>query len=95
MEAKVPAADNSKPLQYIFPVTHSILSAEALLSEVAAHYDFDTPIACTLLKSKLNDTYLLRTRQAQYILRVYRTRWRSLAEIHYELDWLLHLSKIA
>ncbi|MDQ2902045.1 MAG: hypothetical protein M3Y81_00650 [Chloroflexota bacterium] len=28
-------------------------------------------------------------------MRVYRTRWRSLAEIHYELDWLLHLSKIA
>jgi Ser/Thr protein kinase RdoA (MazF antagonist) len=39
----------------------------------------------------LNDTYLLRTSTGKYILRVYRLGWRSLSDILYELDMLLHL----
>lgn len=93
MEARTSPKGDEKFSQQIFPVTHSILSAEALLTEVSSHYELGTPLACTLLKPKLNDTYLVRTEQARYILRVYRTPWRSLTQIHYELDWLLHLSK--
>lgn len=79
--------------QPIFPVTHSILSAQALLAEVSSQYACGPFVACTLLKSKLNDTYLLRTEHDRYILRVYRAHWRSLSAIQYELDLLLHLAK--
>ncbi|WP_169460992.1 phosphotransferase enzyme family protein [Ktedonobacter racemifer] len=83
------AIEHSQP---IFPATHSILSSEALLAEVSTQYPFEPFVACSLLKSKLNDTYLLRTEHERYILRVYRAHWRSLSEIHYELDLLLHLA---
>jgi Ser/Thr protein kinase RdoA (MazF antagonist) len=76
-----------------FPVTHSILSASALLSYVQERYEIGDAIECQFLNYGLNDTYLLRTSSSKYILRVYRMRWRSLSDILYELDMLLHLHR--
>lgn len=76
-----------------FPVTHSILSASALLTYIQERYDIGDGIECLLLNRGLNDTYLLRTSTGKYILRVYRTGWRSLSNILYELDMLLHLHR--
>lgn len=76
-----------------FPVTHSILSIHALLADVLPNYDIPSPTACMLLQAGLNDTFLVQTHGPSYILRAYRTAWRSLAAIHYEVDVLLHLAR--
>jgi Ser/Thr protein kinase RdoA (MazF antagonist) len=73
-------------------ITHSILSADALMDEVAAAYAIDTPNSCHLLLPSMNDTYLVSTAKERLILRVYRARWRSLPEILYELGLLHHLA---
>ncbi len=76
-----------------FPATHSILSTSALMSYVQERYDIGDPIECKFFNLGLNDTYLLRTRSDKYILRVYRVGWRTLSDILYELDVLLHLHR--
>lgn len=76
-----------------FPVTHSVVSAKALMTEVLSDYDIDSPTACKLLNRGLNDTYLVQTNDTAYILRVYRAGWRSLSDILYELEVLLHLKR--
>src|SRR5262245_30453545 len=81
------------PARSYFPVTHSILSAAALMAEVLPDYDIGTPVECKLLDRSLNDTYLIGTTDDRYILRVYRTNWRSLSEIGYELDALIHMAQ--
>src|SRR5688572_22393843 len=74
-----------------FPVTHSILSTSALMDAVAVQYAVGHPLTCRLLSRSMNDTYLLTTHEAMYILRAYRRQWRSLSEILYECDLLLFL----
>ena len=76
-----------------FPATHSTLSVKALTTDVLSNYDLNTISDFRLLNLGLNDTYVAKTTNSQkYILRVYRAGWRSLADISYELDVLLHLS---
>jgi Ser/Thr protein kinase RdoA (MazF antagonist) len=76
-----------------FPATHSILSASALLLYAQERYDIGDGIECKFISLGLNDTYQLRTSSGKYILRVYRINWRSLSDILYELDILLHLHR--
>lgn len=76
-----------------FPVLHSTLSASDLLKEVEREYGIGAPTHCRLLHARLNDTYEVRTTDDRYFLRVYRSRWRTLPEITYELELLLHLRK--
>ncbi len=77
----------------LFPVTHSILSAKALMMNVLSAYDTADFGACRLLSRGLNDTYEVTTSKGeQYVLRVYRTNWRSLDDIAFELDLLNHVS---
>jgi Ser/Thr protein kinase RdoA (MazF antagonist) len=78
-----------------FPVTYSILSAEALSAEVRRAYGLEGPIRCQLLRPGLNDTYLVSAGNERRILRVYRAGWRSAAEISYELQLLEHLASKA
>jgi hypothetical protein len=69
-----------------FPVTHSTLSAAALMSEVLPDYNVGAPIACKLLGMGLNDTYQVDTAEQRYILeyiepsgdrfRILATSWR-------------------
>jgi Ser/Thr protein kinase RdoA (MazF antagonist) len=77
-----------------FSVTHSTLSTKALMAEILPDYDIGTPMECKFLTQGLNDTYLVKTTTEQYILRAYRTGWRSLSDIHYELEALLHLKRL-
>lgn len=77
----------------IFPVTRSILSPASLSEVIAEEYGVPAPIECEFLLWGLNDTYLLKTRESHYALRVYRMGWRSLPEIQYELDVLLFLQR--
>jgi Ser/Thr protein kinase RdoA (MazF antagonist) len=76
----------------VIAVTHSIISADAVLAEVAWAYALGAPLACDLLQAGPNDTYLVATRDGRYIARVYGARWRSPSDIAYELDLLVHLA---
>jgi Ser/Thr protein kinase RdoA (MazF antagonist) len=76
-----------------FPVTHSILSTEALITDLLPDYAIATPTDCRFLQPGLNDTFLVNTQGDRYILRVYRQDWRSLDEILYELEVLRHLER--
>ena len=80
-------------METYFPVTHSTLAIKALMTDVLPDYDIGIPLECRLLHLGLNDTYLVKTRDGQYILRVYREGWRSVSEILYELDVLLFLQR--
>jgi Ser/Thr protein kinase RdoA (MazF antagonist) len=74
-----------------FPVTRSILSAEALRAEIERAYAVE-PQKCQLLCPGSNDTYLLTEADKHYVARVYRARWRTPSEILFELDLLTHLA---
>lgn len=80
-------------MEKCFPVTHSTLSVNALMTDVLPDYEIGAPLECRLLNLGLNDTYLVKTHDGQYILRVYRAGWRSVSEILYELDALLFLRR--
>jgi Ser/Thr protein kinase RdoA (MazF antagonist) len=77
-----------------FPVTHSTLSIEALMVKLLSDYDIDVPTEGKLISPKMNDTYQVKTKDKKYILRVYRAGWRSLSDILYEFDVLLHLNRL-
>lgn len=82
-----------------FPVTYSILSTTALANDVLPNFGLPGVgigeiTTCQFFTGGFNDTYRIKTRQgAIYYLRVYRSRWRSLDDILYELDVLAHLQR--
>lgn len=76
-----------------FPVTHSILSANSLSAELLPAYELDREAECKLINRGLNDTYWVKTQSEKYILRAYRSGWRSQSDILFELDVLLHLKQ--
>ena len=77
-----------------FPVTHSILSAEALTTDVLLNYGLDSITSLKFLNYGLNDTYAITTASAdKYVFRVYRAGWRSLSDISFEIDVLNHLAR--
>jgi Ser/Thr protein kinase RdoA (MazF antagonist) len=81
-----------------FPVTRSILSSSAIITEILSKYDLG-PCQycqycqyCQFLNFGLNDTYLVKTTKGiKYILRIYRLNWRSVSEISYEIEALSHI----
>ena len=79
-----PAAD--------FPVVYSLLSPPALVDVICRHYPIAAPVDLRLYVG-VNDTYTVTTPGRRYILRIYRAGWRSVADVHYELDLLTHLDR--
>ncbi len=71
-----------------FPVQHSILSANALASWVQSHYALKDPVRCRFLKGSMSDVYLVNTRDAAYILKIYLHDRHSLGSIKAEVDLL-------
>lgn len=76
-----------------FPVTRSILSADALVDELLSDYDIGMPLACTFLAPTTNDTYRVDAASGIYVLRIYRAGRRSLSDVRAELDALIHLRR--
>jgi Ser/Thr protein kinase RdoA (MazF antagonist) len=76
-----------------FPVTYSISSTIALQSEILPRYDLGDQVTCIFLTRGVNDTYLVQTSLEKYILRIYRTGWRTLSDVLYEIDVLGHLDR--
>jgi Ser/Thr protein kinase RdoA (MazF antagonist) len=81
-----------RPAPTPLPVTYSILSSDALGRKIVEEFDMPTEVSCELVRPGSNDTYLVRASRAEYVARVYGSRWRSLSEISYEVDLLIHLA---
>jgi Ser/Thr protein kinase RdoA (MazF antagonist) len=79
----------------VFPVTHSILSTQALVEQIVSRYDVGEVQRCRLHNRGLTDTFILEVGDGseRLVLRVYRAGWRTDADVLYELDALLHLHR--
>ena len=73
------------------PVSYSVTCADSLLRDVIPLFQVEQAIKCEFWCQGLNDAYKLTTAKETYLLRIYRYQWRSLEEIKFELDALLHL----
>jgi len=76
-----------------FPASHSILSAESLISFLEKKYSFKGKSNCKLIKNWVNDSYLISDNLNRYILRIYRHGWRSREEVQAEINVVLLLKE--
>jgi len=68
-----------------FPVSKSILSDSALADFIQKQYALGDKIRCRLIKTWVNDTYLITANNTNYIFRVYTLNWRTEKEIQEEI----------
>ena len=72
-------------------VLYSTFSSEALKQLVLSDYDLGDSVECALHTRGLNDTYLVSAGDRQFALRLYRSRWRTRADVMGEVASLLHI----
>ena len=75
-----------------FPVSNSIISEIHLADFLIDTYNFEKNTSCQLIKTWVNDTYLVEVSSEKFIFRIYRLDWRSENEIAEELR-LINLLK--
>lgn len=76
----------------MFPVIASILSPQALANDVLPNFGVESVCECQFYTGGFNDTYRIKTADNHTCyLRAYHIRWRTLADVQYELDVLNHL----
>ncbi len=73
------------------PVSHSLLSAEALARQISVDYALAGPVTAALVSPGVNDTYQVMSGQQSSYYRVYRAGLRSRQDVQFEVDLLLHL----
>jgi Ser/Thr protein kinase RdoA (MazF antagonist) len=75
------------------PALYSIIDPATLGQLV--HHDFGLPASrpVYLIQSGLNDHYALHTDQGDFVIRVYRSGWRSNQAIVWELELVDHLTR--
>lgn len=71
--------------------TYSQLSAESAQEFVASNYEAVEPLSCKYYMLGLHDNYLVRGCDGRYILRIYRSDWRNVDEVAFELELLTYL----
>jgi Ser/Thr protein kinase RdoA (MazF antagonist) len=71
-----------------FPVTNSTLSTTHLCQFFKHTYNFSVGATCKLLKTGINDSYLINDDADKYVFRVYSLSWRTENEILEELRLL-------
>ncbi len=77
-----------------FPVVNSVLSPEALASDVVPAFGVHNADSVRFHQGGFNDTYRVETTDGSvYFLRVYRLGWRTREDALYELDVLDHLRR--
>jgi Ser/Thr protein kinase RdoA (MazF antagonist) len=77
-------------------IIHSVFAADGLSAELLPDYDLGNVVECRLLQHNQNDTYLVRSEQGRFILRIYQSRGSYTprgSQIRYELDLLLYLQR--
>jgi Ser/Thr protein kinase RdoA (MazF antagonist) len=75
------------------PVVHSVIAADAVRTTLTKAYRFDRDLRCDLFLAGMNDTYLLTSNGKRHVARIYRAGWRSVDEISYEVQLLVHLQR--
>lgn len=84
---------DSNAMNQPYLVTYSTVSPQSLTEHILPLYDIGAIEECTFLYRGMNDTYHVVTAINEYVLRVYRFGWRTMADIEFELDLLCHLEK--
>ncbi|PKO13210.1 MAG: hypothetical protein CVU39_20140 [Chloroflexi bacterium HGW-Chloroflexi-10] len=75
-----------------FPSIETILDPQAFIRDILPGFGLDAVVECQFFSGGFNHTYRIKTVDGTvYYLRAYRMRWRTLADIRYELDVLNHL----
>jgi Ser/Thr protein kinase RdoA (MazF antagonist) len=69
-----------------FPVISSVLSADHIAIYLQQKYFTGQAITCKLVKTFVNDTYLVTDNALQYIFRVYTLNWRSKQQVEAEIQ---------
>lgn len=72
----------------IFPVTNSTLSPSHIAGFIKDNYITGEPVNARILKTGINDTYLVETSSDKFIFRVYSHNWRTEKEILAEIQLL-------
>jgi Ser/Thr protein kinase RdoA (MazF antagonist) len=71
-----------------FPVINSTLSAAHLGIFLQGKYHLDDNASCSLLKTGINDSYLVTDGANKYVFRIYNLNWRTETEILEEIRLL-------
>lgn len=71
-----------------FPVQHSILDERALAGWICSRYSLREPVRCRFFRQSMSDVYLVDTRDASYILKVYLHGRHIRPEIEAEVSFL-------
>ena len=79
-------------MEAIFPTVYSTLCPDALSLLISGKYGLKN-VQSKLLVRGVGDTYLIETAENRFILRIYRSSHRSLAQIEEEVALLLALKK--
>ena len=77
----------------LFPVEYSSLSTKALLQLVLSNYTIAADSTITYIKRGFNDTYLIKSTNNKYILRVYKLTNRNFESVETELKLINHLKE--
>ncbi len=72
----------------IFPVVYTVLSSQALISQVLSCYGLEDIASCIFWHRGLSDVYQVTTQSKQYVLRVSHAHWRTRADTDFELELL-------
>lgn len=75
-----------------FPVSQSVLDADALAAELAQRYELKGDVRCLLLSRGMNDIYRIEHAGDPYALKVARTGKSSDDEFAYEQAYVQHLA---
>jgi Ser/Thr protein kinase RdoA (MazF antagonist) len=76
-----------------FPVSQSVLNADALAAEVARRFGFTGAVNCRLISRGMNDIYEVRHADQRYALKVARAGKCSDAEYGFEQALVQHLAR--
>ncbi|MDG2242205.1 MAG: phosphotransferase [Rhodospirillaceae bacterium] len=75
-----------------FPVSQSVLDADALANELTRRYAFSGKVRCQLLSRGMNDIYRVEHSKGPHALKVARSGKSNDDEFAYEQDYVNHLS---
>lgn len=74
-----------------FPVQYSTLLSCALQENVLTKYCLSGFPTCVFFYRGMNDNYLVKDSDSQYILKVYRHQWRNFMDVESEIELLQYL----
>ena len=76
-----------------FKVLSSILEPQQLNRFLQTKYNLSTNATCSILKTGINHTYLVKDDTKKYVFRIYSYNWRTKEEIQEELNFITLLKK--